>query len=46
MLTQIQVHSAKLATAGKSLQEVDEKAGKAQARLEEVSGRVARWPAG
>lgn len=41
MLTQIQVHSAKLATAGKSLQEVDEKAGKAQARLEEVSGRVA-----
>ncbi|MCA1650172.1 MAG: hypothetical protein LC753_07770 [Acidobacteria bacterium] len=41
MLTQVQVHSAKLATAGKSLQEVDEKAGKAAARLEDVSGRVA-----
>ena len=42
MLTQIQLHSAKLASAGKSLQEVDEKAGKAHARLDEVNERLAQ----
>ena len=42
MLTQIQLHSAKLATAGKSLQEVEEKAGKAHARLDEVTERLAK----
>src|SRR5687768_4780734 len=42
MLTQIQLQIAKLATAGKSLQEVDEKAGKAHARLDEVTDRLAK----
>ena len=42
MLTQIQLHSAKLATAGKSLQEVEEKAGKAHTRLDEVTDRLAK----
>ena len=37
MLTQVQQQTAKLASAGKSLQEVEEKADKAQARLDEVS---------
>src|SRR3954465_8045153 len=40
MLTQIQLHSAKLATASKSLHEVEEKAGKAHTRLDEVSDRL------
>ena len=34
MLTQIQLHSAKLAGAGKQLQEVDEKAGKAIVKVQ------------
>src|SRR5947199_1776037 len=42
MLTQIQLHSAKLAGAGKQLQEVDEKAGKANARIDEVTERLTR----
>ena len=37
MLTQIQIHSAKLSTAGKSLQEVEEHAAKANTRLEAFS---------
>ena len=40
MLTQIQLHGTKLATTGKSLQEVEEKAGKAHLRLVEVSERL------
>jgi len=40
MLTQIQLHSAKLATASKSLQEVEERAGKAHTRLDEVTDRL------
>ena len=42
MLTQIQLQSAKLATASKSLQEVEEKAGKAHARLDEVNERLTK----
>ena len=42
MLTQMQLQTTKLATAGKTLQEVDEKAGKAHARLDEVLGRLAK----
>src|SRR5919204_3287427 len=42
MLTQIQLHSAKLASAGRQLQEVDEKAGKANTRIDEVTERLAR----
>ena len=42
MLTQMQLQTTKLATAGKSLQEVDEKAGKAHARLDEVIDRLAK----
>ena len=42
MLTQVQLHSAKLASAGKTLQEVEEKAGKAQARLDEVNERLTK----
>ncbi|MFL6280235.1 MAG: hypothetical protein ACJ731_08995 [Vicinamibacterales bacterium] len=41
MLTQMQLQSTKLATAGKSLQEVDDKAGKALLRLDDVMERVA-----
>jgi DNA repair exonuclease SbcCD ATPase subunit len=41
MLTQMQLQTTKLATAGKSLQEVDDKAGKAHARLDEILGRLA-----
>src|SRR3954469_13552831 len=41
MLTQMQLQTTKLATAGKSLQEVDDKAGKAHARLDEIMGRLA-----
>src|SRR5215218_1867567 len=40
MLTQVQLHSAKLASAGKTLQEVEEKAGKAHTRLDEVTDRL------
>ncbi len=40
MLTQVQLHSAKLAAAGKILQDVEDKAGKANARLDEVHGRL------
>ena len=40
MLTQVQLHSAKLASASKSLQEVEEKAGKANSRLDEVTDRL------
>ena len=42
MLTQVQLHSAKLASAGKSLQEVEEKADKANTRLDEVTERLAK----
>ncbi|HEX5473024.1 MAG TPA: hypothetical protein VFX12_00060 [Vicinamibacterales bacterium] len=42
MLTQVQLHSARLASAGKTLQEVEEKAGKAQIRIDEVSERLTR----
>ena len=42
MLTQVQLHSAKLASASKLLQEVDEKAGKAHTRLDEVNDRLAK----
>src|SRR5688572_33362502 len=41
MLTQIQLHGAKLAGASKSLLEVEEKAGKANARLDDLAGRLA-----
>ena len=40
MLTQVQLQSARLSSASKSLQEVDEKAGKAHTRLDEVTGRL------
>src|SRR5438034_11222762 len=40
MLTQVQLHSAKLASAGKTLQEVEEKAGKAHTKLDEVTDRL------
>jgi chromosome segregation ATPase len=42
MLTQIQLHGAKLAGASKSLQDVEDKAGKANARLNEVTERLAK----
>jgi chromosome segregation ATPase len=45
MLTQIQLHGAKLAGASKSLQEVEEKAGKANTRLNEVTERLAKTDA-
>src|SRR5262245_53456053 len=40
MLTQVQLNSAKLASASKSLQEVEEKAGKANTRLDKVTDRL------
>src|SRR5262245_52428392 len=40
MLTQVQLHSAKLASAAKSLQDVEEKAGKANTRLDEVTDKL------
>ena len=40
MLTQLQMQSAKLASAGKSLHEVDEKASTVHARLDEVNERL------
>src|SRR4051812_46474850 len=40
MLTQMQLQSTKLATAGKSLQDVDEKAGKALLQIDEVMERL------
>ena len=40
MLTQLQLQSARLATSGKSLAEVDEKAGKAHSRLDEVVDKL------
>src|SRR5262245_34031863 len=42
MLTQVQLHSAKLASAAKSLQDVEDKAGQANARLDEVNERLAK----
>jgi len=42
MLTQMQLQSTKLATAGKSLQEVDEKAGQAHTLLDEVMQRLGK----
>jgi len=46
MLTQIQLHVPKLASAGKSLQEVEEAAGKAQARsVKSPTGSPRRTPA-
>src|SRR6185503_3833195 len=41
MLTQIQLQSTRLATAGKSLQEVDEKAVQAHTRLDQIAERLA-----
>ena len=41
MLTQVQLHSARLAQAGKTLQQVDEKATQAAARMGEVGERLA-----
>src|SRR5262245_27521517 len=40
MITQVQLHSAKLASAGKMLQEIDEKTSKANARIDEVNDRL------
>ncbi|HEY3883583.1 MAG TPA: hypothetical protein VGL62_00140, partial [Vicinamibacterales bacterium] len=40
MLTQVQLQSAKLASAGKMLEDVQEKAGKAHTRLDEIAGRL------
>src|SRR5438874_8414699 len=40
MLTQIQLHGAKVMAAGKTLLEVEEKASKAHARLDEVTERL------
>src|SRR6516162_5538211 len=42
MLTQIQLHGAKIVAAGKTLQEVEEKATKAQMRLDELQERLGR----
>src|SRR4029079_5018061 len=42
MLTQMQLQSTKLAAAGKTLQDVDEKATNAHARLEEVMARLSK----
>ncbi len=42
MLTQVQLHSAKLAQAGKSLQQVDEKASVANTRVGEVGDRLTK----
>src|SRR6476661_10525911 len=42
MLTQVQLHGAKIMSAGKTLQEVEEKAAKAQARLDELTERMAK----
>src|SRR4029079_17003837 len=41
-LTQVQMQTAKLASAAKSLQEVEEKADKANTRLDEVNDRLAK----
>ncbi|MGH9410848.1 MAG: hypothetical protein ACRD1V_15500, partial [Vicinamibacterales bacterium] len=40
MLTQVQLQSAKLASAGKVLEDVQEKAGKAHSRIDEIAGRL------
>src|SRR5258708_22342704 len=40
MLTQVQLHSAKLSSSSKTLQEVEEKAGKAHTKLDEVTDRL------
>ena len=40
MLTQIQLQTAKLATAGKNLQDVEELVGRANARLDQVAERL------
>ena len=42
MLTQVQLHSAKLAQAGKSLQQVDDKATAATTRISEVGDRLGK----
>jgi len=42
MLTQVQLHGAKIVAAGKTLQEVEEKAVKAQGRLDELNERLGR----
>lgn len=42
MLTQIQLHGAKIIAAGKTLQEVEEKAAKAQTRLDELQERLGK----
>jgi DNA repair ATPase RecN len=40
MLTQVQLHGAKIVAAGKTLQEVEEKVAKAQTRLDELQDRL------
>src|SRR5688572_12128807 len=42
MLTQVQLHGAKLASAGKSLQALEDSASKAHVRLDEVIERLAK----
>src|SRR5262249_52937478 len=42
MLTQVQLHGAKIVAAGKTLQEVEEKAAKAQTRLDELTDRLTK----
>lgn len=42
MLTQVQLHGAKLAQAGKSLQQIDERATQANTRIGEVTERLSR----
>src|SRR5262249_9147825 len=42
MLTQVQLHGAKIVAAGKTLQEVEEKAAKAQTRLDELQERLTK----
>ena len=40
MLTQVQLHGAKVAAAGKAVQQVEEKATKAVGRIDELSSRI------
>src|SRR6516164_208498 len=42
MLTQVQLHGAKIVAAGKTVQEVEEKAAKAQTRLDELQERLGK----
>src|SRR5688500_15603000 len=40
MLTQVQLHGAKVAAAGKAVQAVEEKAAKAVGRIDELSSKI------